>query len=191
MGVQAISRPDWEPVTLQEVKLQIGEDGNALDSIIETVWIPTARGQAEMRTGWTFARRQFRHTFPGFCGNGMKLRPPLISVDSVTYLDAQGELQTLPEAEYQVVATELEGLLLPAIGGGFPAAARQVDAVRIVATAGYATRADVPENARYWMLMAIATWYQNREGIITGTIVSELPRDFCAALLDEFTLMRV
>lgn len=191
MGQQQLARPDWEPVTRDEVKLHIGEDGSALDSVIEKVWIPTARRQAEHRTGWTFAKQQIRQTFSGFCDSGMKLRPPLISVDGVEYLDLQGVTQQLQPSEYQVVPTELEGLLLPAIGGGFPRAVNRVGSVRVLTTAGYATRQDVPENAKHWMLMAIATWYQNREGIITGTIVSELPRDYMAALLDEFTLLKV
>lgn len=191
MGIQSLGRPEWEPVTQAEVKLHLGEVTSALDTVIEKVWIPTARRQAESRTGWTFAKQQFKKTFKGFCQSGMKLRPPLLSVSSVHYLDSQNASVLLPSNQYRAVTSELEGLLLPAAGVALPSTYGQQDAVSVTFTSGYATREDVPENARHWMLMAIATWYQNREGIVTGTIVSELPRDFMDALLDEFTLLRV
>lgn len=192
MGLQLIQAPDLEPVSLVQAKLVTAEDGSAHDAMFSNVWIPAARRSAEHRTGRSFITQRWRQTFDGFCGHGMPLqRPPLVSIESVKYLDPAGESHTLDPAEYQVVTTEIEGLLLPAIGGGFPTTARQPGAVSVEFTAGYGLADVVPEPIKQWILMAVATWYQQREGIVTGTIVNDLPRDFMAALLDEFIIWKV
>jgi hypothetical protein len=53
-------------------------------------------------------------------------------------------------------------------------------------TCGYGAAADVPQSIKAWMLMAIATWYENREALIAGQPVAELPRCFWEGLLDPF-----
>jgi hypothetical protein len=44
----------------------------------------------------------------------------------------------------------------------------------------------VPQSIKAWMLLAIATWYENREALTAGQPVAELPRSFWDGLLDPF-----
>lgn len=59
--------------------------------------------------------------------------PPIISVDSITYIDGGGAEQTLDAAAYVLSGR----YLTPAYGLGWPTSRQQPDAVRIRYTAGY------------------------------------------------------
>lgn len=187
MSVFELTASESEPLTLVEAKLVCAEDGNALDAVFSNVWIPAARQMAEARTGRALISRKFRQVFDGFCNHGMILeRSPLISVEAVNYSNG-GPPQVLGSAEYQAGESMLgEGIVLPASGGAFPSATQ----VAIEFTAGYGKAVDVPASIKQWMLMLVSTWYQQREGVVTGTIVAEVPRDFMLVLLDPYMAWR-
>jgi len=177
--------PAAEPVTLAEAKLHCKADAADDDTLI-TALIVAARQQAEHRTNRALVTQQWEYTQEAFTPLIELPKPSLASVQSVKYLDTNGVLQTLANTEYQVVINELVGYLQPAYGKAWPACRVQPDSVVIAYTCGYGAVGDVPQSIKAWMLMAIATMYSQREGIITGTIVAEVPRDFCAGLLDPY-----
>ena len=84
--------------------------------------IVTARQQAEHRTGRALVTQQWRLGLDRFADDSLELTlPKLQSVQSVTYLDADGVRQTLVSAEYDVVIpTSWSVLLLPAFGKTWP-----------------------------------------------------------------------
>lgn len=45
---------------------------------------------------------------------------------------------------------------------------------------------DVPASVKQWMLLHLGTLYANRERVIAGTIVNELPRSMADGLLDPW-----
>jgi uncharacterized phiE125 gp8 family phage protein len=112
--------------------------------------------------------------------------PKLQSVQSVSYLDSNGTRQTLANTEYDVITDELVGRLIPAFGKSWPSCREWPGSVQVSYTCGYGAAADVPQSIKAWMLMAIATWYENREALIAGQPVAELPRCFWEGLLDPF-----
>lgn len=186
MGQTLTAAPGIEPLTLAEAKLHCKVDGADDDTLI-TALITTAREQAEHRTRRALITQQWTATFDRFPELIELRKPPLVSVQSVKYLDADGALQTLDAAEYQVVTSELVGYIKPAYGKSWPACRVQPDSIAILYTCGYGeAAADVPQSIKAWMLMAISTMYDQREGIVTGTIVAQVPRDFCAGLLDQY-----
>jgi hypothetical protein len=69
-------------------------------------------------------------------------------------------------------------------GVTWPSTYVRPDAVTVTYVAGWTAAASVPACLRAWCLQAVATLYENREQTITGTIAAELPREFCAGLLD-------
>jgi uncharacterized phiE125 gp8 family phage protein len=133
---------------------------------------------------------QWRYSLDAWPTNGIiePPRPTLVSVQSIKYLDVDGVLQTLDAALYSVDTASEPGRIVPIWGEAWPSARLDVNAVRIEFTAGYANAAAVPQPIKAWMFLAIATWYAQREAVITGTIVSELPRGFWAGLLDAYTI---
>jgi uncharacterized phiE125 gp8 family phage protein len=100
-------------------------------------------------------------------------RPPLKTVESITYKDRDGNISTLDPAIY-FVDTDSEpgnvGLnpdqLWPSFDP-FP-----VNAIRIQFTAGYETT-DIPETIKQGMLLLIGHWYENREAAYIGSVSHE------------------
>lgn len=185
MGQTLTVAPNEEPITLAEAKLHCRVDHTADDALI-TGLITAARQQAEHRTGRALITQQWVYTQDSFTDLIQLPRPALVSVQSVKYMDGDGAQQTLANTEYQVVISELVGYLRPAFGKSWPACRVQPDSVVVAYTCGYGAAVAVPPSIRTWMLLAVGTWYAQREGIITGTVVTELPRDFFAALLDPY-----
>ena len=177
--------PAAEPVALAEAKLHCKVDGIDDDTLI-TALIIAARQQAEHRTGRALITQQWEFTLDKFPQQIILPKPALVSVQSVKYLDDAGVLQTLASTEYQVIVSELVGRVIPAYGKSWPSCRLQPDSVVVAFTAGYGDAAAVPTSIKSWMLMAIGTMYGQREGIIVGTIVAEVPRDYCAGLLDPY-----
>lgn len=185
MGQTLKIAPATEPVTLAEAKLHCKVDGVEHDAMFNTVWIPSARQQAELRTGRALVTQQWEYTLEGFLQRIALPMPALVSVQSVKYLDQNGALQTLASTEYQVVISELVGYIIPAYGKAWPGCRTQPDSVVIAYTAGYGLPAAVPPGIKAWMLMAITTMYNQRDVVIAAA-AGELPRDFFTALLDPY-----
>lgn len=177
-----VTAPAGEPVSLADVKLQCRiDDGDTSQDALITLLIASARRYAEQLTGRSFITQAWLATadrFPGcpglLVGGGayasaqpIPAEPPdlflqhgpLLTIDWVKYLDAAGVLQTLDPATY-VVDT---GRLAPAAGCAWPATLGQLGAVRIQFQAGYGPDADdVPAHVRHWLLVRVATAFENR-----------------------------
>ena len=183
-----LSPPAAEPLTLADAKLHLRVDADITedDGLIAAL-IVTARQQAEHRTGRALVTQQWRLGLDRFADDSLELPlPKLQSVQSVTYLDADGVRQTLAGAEYDVVTDELVGRLLPAFGKTWPDCRIRPGSVQVSYTCGYGAASDVPQSIKAWMLLAIGAWYENREALTAGQPVAELPRSFWDGLLDPF-----
>lgn len=185
MGLTLKVAPSVEPVTLAEAKLHCKVDTTDDDALI-TALIVAARQQAEHRTGRALVTQQWELTLDRFVERIALPRPALVSVQSVKYLDDNGVQQTLANTEYQVVTSELVGFIQSAYGKSWPSCRVQPDSVVIAYTCGYGAADAVPVSLKSWIKMAVATLYAQREAIITGTIVAEVPHDFFAGLLDPY-----
>lgn len=185
MALIVITQPAVEPVSLAEAKLHCKVDGSDDDTLI-TGLITAARQQAEHRTGRALCTQTLEQVLDAF-PDAVKLpMPPAKTVVSVKYFDANGAEQTMPDTDYSLDKDSTPGWLVPAFGLTWPSTYAIANAVRVRYTAGYGVAADVPQSIKVWMLMAISTMYNQREGIITGAIVAEVPRDFFAGLLDPY-----
>lgn len=192
MGRVLVTPPAVLPVTLAEAKLAAAAEGTANDTAFNDIWIPAAVNQAQSQTGRVFITQTWRLTQEYFpCGAIPLPYPPLQSVSSIKYLDQDGVQQTLDTSEYQVVNDELIGFVRPAFGKSWPSTRNFPGAIEIEFVAGYGAADDVPRDIKNWILMATATWYRQREGVVVGNIVNTLPRDFCAALLDNYVIPRM
>jgi hypothetical protein len=101
-------------------------------------------------------------------------RAPLVSIDSVQYLDTTNILQTLNLSQY-VVTTGSPGRMAPIFGAIWPVTLPQIGAVQIQFTAGYSADASaVPANVVAAIKLVLGLLYENREAVIQGSF-AELP----------------
>lgn len=103
--------------------------------------------------------------------------PPLIEVDSITYIDGDGVQQTLDPSQYIVDNISEPARIVPAVGASWPTTQNRINAVEIVFKAGFADAASVPPPIRSWIIARVGTLYENRETVAVGAriVVAELP----------------
>lgn len=154
--MRVITAPTVEPVTLAEVRAQIGitdATDTSSDAII-TRRITEARQWAEdyMQRALitqtqevrldSFYGRHARLNADSRCTEIVKLPfPNLLSVVSVKYIDVDGVEQTVSSADYVVDTHSLVGNVRPAYGVAWPATRDEGNAVRIQYTCGYGVAA--------------------------------------------------
>lgn len=188
MSLKLITAPIAEPITLDDAKAHLRVTGSDDDAYI-TALIVAARQGAEHVTGRTLMAQTLELALDGF-DDVIKLpRPPLTSITSVKYLDESGSLTTMDAIAYLLDDHSEQARLLPAYGTSWPATRTQANAVLIRYVAGYASAATVPQEIKNWMLLRIGMLYENRESVVPGISIAELP--FVDRLLDASRLWGV
>ncbi len=188
MSLTLIQPPAVEPVSIAIARLQCHVDGTDEDELL-SIYIGAARAQAEALTGRALIDQTWQQTLDAFPVEGIQLlKPPVSSIPSVTYVDANGAVQTLSSAGYALdSAASPSGWLLPADGTTWPATDDVVNAVRVQMRCGYGPAAtDVPAPLRQWMLRTIAYFYDQRTAADVAGKASALPDRFYHSLLDAY-----
>ena len=178
------AEPSVEPLTLAEALVQMKEtsdSGGEIDTLALRL-IRTARRACEERIERTLIATPWRLTLDAF-PDAIELRqPPILAVQSVQFMDADGNLQTLDPLDYRLDKVSEPGYLVPARGKAWPAVLDEINAVTIDYTAGYGEGADkVPEPLRHWIAVAVTHLYQER--------AADLPQGFGDGLLAPFKML--
>lgn len=105
---------------------------------------------------------------------------PLQGVIQVSYLDIDGERQTLePGTDYEFMEGQA-GYIVPAFGEAWPAARDMPNSIAVEYWAGYpgqgspADASGVPKAIVRAMKMLVGHWFENREAMVIGTITDEI-----------------
>lgn len=182
MTLKLITAPATEPVTLAEAKVPCRVDGDITtdDGLIE-ILIAAARGKAEHRIERSLITQTWERVLDFFPESEIQLGwPPIISIVSVTYIDAAGDSQTLAPTAYSLDTDQPPGWLLPAYGTVWPATLDTAGAVRVRFTAGYGSASDVPKDIKAWILLNVADMHPN------GDKMTPEQRQNVDLLLDRF-----
>lgn len=183
-----ITAPAGEPVTVEEARAHCRIDGNQDDELLYML-TRTAREYAEAYTGRSFVSTTWELRVDQFPLYFQLPKAPLSSVTSITYIDIEGNTQTLSAGLYQVVADAgpfaQPGKIFQAYNATWPSSRGHIDDVRIRYVAGYGAATDVPMAIKAAIKLMTAHLYENREATLTGTIVTEYPLGF-SALLSPF-----
>lgn len=175
MTLKPITAPQAEPLRLGMVKKHrviMTDDDDAL----LTLYIESARRYAENYTERAFIVQQWELHLSEFSDRIDIPLPPLQSVDSVAYLDENGDRQILATSVYQTVSDNNSAYICLAHDQSWPAVRAEPGSVIVTFTAGYGEKPeDVPANIRTAMLLMVGHQYENREAIVIGTISSVLP----------------
>jgi len=157
-----------EPITTADLKTQLRIDLTEDDTLLGN-WIKMARLYAE-----DFTRRSFINTtwdvkydygFP--CQHPIELpRSPLASVTSITYIDTNGDGQTVTASDYNVDTSATPGRIYRDYGYSWPSTQAIENAVTIRFVAGYGSAASsVPQTIIQAIALMVGAMYEYREAM--------------------------
>lgn len=182
--VTVITPPAVEPVSLAEAKTHLRVDIDDDDAYIVRL-VAYAREQCEIGARRAFVTQtlELRMESWPLDGDIEFPMPPLQSVTSIKWTDADGAEHTMPATDYVVYANMDPGVLYLKPNSQWPAGTLQVGpsiAVRFVA--GYGAPTVVPASYKQAILLMCGLMYENREAVIVGTITSVLPMGVASLL---------
>ena len=96
------------------------------------------------------------------------------SVTHVKYYDTDNTLQTLDTSEYDVDIRVKPGRIYQAEDGNFPNTYERANSVEVEFVVGSAA-SDVEDAIKQAMYIVIGRYYENRQDVVMGTQVNELP----------------
>lgn len=167
--------PAAEPVTLEEVKGQLGISSNddSSDPVLESR-ITGARQWVEHYCERALISQTVQFRFDSF---PTVIKVPLhdiISVTSITYIDSNGDEQTVDAATYTV--DTYDNVIRLAHGYSWPVPRIEANACRVVYVAGYGTEAtDVPANIKDSIINIIGHWTNYAAHMQNGLHLTQVP----------------
>lgn len=188
----SVLEPASEPLTLAEAKTHLRVDTSDDDEYVNAL-IVAARNHVESITRRALITQTwdlYIDDFPGV-DNPIELpKAPLQSVTSIIYVDENGDEQTLNASSYIVSTVGVPGRITPEYELDWPVTREIVDAVRIRFVAGYEDSGsspqdladNVPDAIKHAIKLIISHWYENREPVNIGNIITPLPMAIDALL---------
>jgi uncharacterized phiE125 gp8 family phage protein len=180
--------PAAEPITSTQAKAHLNVTTTDDDTLIAEL-ITRARQRVELDTGrafinqtWTF----YADDFDDACqhGNGIIYLPmsPLSTVTTLKYYNTSNVLTTWSATEYQVNTGHEPGRVTTASGYSYPSTYDRLGAVEIAFVAGYggAGEATCPRAMYDALYLMLGHLYENREAVVTGTIMTTAPVGYYA-----------
>jgi uncharacterized phiE125 gp8 family phage protein len=140
-ALRVITPPPYEAISLDETKLYLNVDDDIIERDDEiNGCIAAARGWIESYTGLSLIRQTLEMAFDQWphCGYLELPRSPLISIDSIKYIDLNGVERTWADTNYQTDLVSVPGRITLAYAGLFPSSFRSdLNAWKVRFTAGH------------------------------------------------------
>ena len=189
-SIVTITEPTSMALTVKEAKDHLRVPGNADDVYIAGL-VDTAIKNVEHRTGFKLMSQTVEMRINGFPNKKtLSLETGKVtSVTSVKYDDTDDTEQTWAATNYweDVISKEAsithKDTVWPNTERGKPSS------VRIRFVAGWTDHHDVPAHFKTAIKLLVGSWYNNREEVITGTIVTTLPVGVDAILTGNLEYM--
>lgn len=179
-----VTAPTTEPLTYTEVKnfLRLNDDS---EQAFVTSLIAVARQLVEDRTWRPLISQVWAMQFD-YEELSLNIyyinKSPLLSVQSVTYFDENDTLQTLAPSQYEV---DIYGSPARFRLINIPEVKKRMNTLQVNFTCGYTNAASVPLPIKQAMYLIIGHLYENRQDVVTGTQVHEIP-DSSKYLLEAY-----
>jgi len=166
MALRRTAAPDELPVSVDDVRFDLRLIDTSQDDAIES-YIAAAVEELDGKDG-TLGRALVTQSwelildrFP--CASEIKIPlPPLQEVTGITYLDTNGDAQTLATSVYAVDTASEPGVVSLKYGQTWPSTRCQRGAVTIAFTCGYGVSSDVPESIRSAVKLEVADRLEQR-----------------------------
>jgi uncharacterized phiE125 gp8 family phage protein len=173
--------PIEEPVALDDLLLHCRVD-SALDASQVEAYGLAARHWVEQVTKRQLLTATWRYTLATLplVDTLWLPKPPLQSVETVTYVDTAGVTQTLDTATYVVETAPLPGHLRLAYGQRWPGVQAGPGAVQVDFIAGWDDVLRVPPPLLQAIRLLTAHWFERRESTHEGPPLAEIPHGVLA-----------
>lgn len=169
MGLKRTVAPTLPLVTLAEAKAHCQVDHNDDDTLIEALiagWSAWLDGYSGVM-GMALAPQTYEWTLDGFPFGALRLPiGPLISVSSISYVDADGVTQVVPSDVYQVDDSDCEAFISPA--AGWPTSGSAPNAVKVTFVAGWPSAA-CPDSIKLALKFLVSASYESRNAETGGS----------------------
>lgn len=175
MGYTITTAPTEEPLNLKEVKLFLKEEQETNNALIKNM-IVGARKICEAKTNRKLVTQTVKLSLDEFPDNEIEIQgSPIQSITHVKYYDSDNAQQTLAATNYQIDITTEPARFDISSTGTFPDTYDRFNAVELTFVAGYGLGSSVPDNIKQAMYLMIGHWYENREDVVVGRQVNEVP----------------
>lgn len=188
--------PSSEPITLAEAKTHLRITHGLEDDYINLL-IKVAREKFEKDTERVCVQTTYELYLDSLTYNDqfncdvVLFKCPIISVDEVAVL-ADDTTSTYTPISSDTYKSDVKGEPGRILFSTFPDYGDQMNAIRITFKAGYAPLVEsvtdltkVPEQAKQAMKLLIGHFYENRQNVVTGTQVNEVPMTY-QYLMEQF-----
>ena len=194
-----VTGPGLEPISRDDAKLWLRLDHTTEDTLVDSL-IQMVREQIEER-GIAVVTQTWDLRLDGFPSVIRIPKTPIESVSSISYIDANGDTQTLAESKYTVDVQSTPARIVPAYGTSWPSTRSEPNAVTVRFVAGYGAGAtpagatpeatpgatpeamagEIPERILQAMRLALTTAYTMRAD-------HEAAQTAVARVLDNYAL---
>jgi len=166
MGLERLTPPGCEPVSLLEAKAHLRVDHDDEDAAIARL-IVAARERCERIANRAFIAQDWRlwcDAWPDSVPRVIAIpKPPLMTLTSVVAYDRSGTATTLSSETYIVDSAAVPGRLVLKENAALPVNLREANAIAVAFQAGYGANAlDVPAAIRAAILSLTAHLYEAR-----------------------------
>lgn len=176
-SLDIVTQPAVEPLTTAEAKSHLRVDSSTEDTLI-AAYVTAARAYYEQAVWRALVTQTLALRLEQWPGESMVLpKPPLQSVTSVTYIDSDGNSNTMSSGDYTVYAQD-PGRIWLGYGKSWPSATlRPGPSITITFVAGYGLAAAVPELDKQAIRLLLGHFYENREEVVAvpGISLAQLP----------------
>lgn len=184
MSLTLVTAPQGEPLATAELLEHVRELDTTQASYLEALgtaareYVESFCRRALLTQTWKLLLDEFPEA------DFIRLpRPPLQSVTTLKYRDTAGTLTTWDASNYVVDTASLPGRVHLAYGTSWPSTRCQANAVEITYLAGYGDDPEaIPEGLKHALKLFVGHFYNIREPVITGTIVTKVPLSIEALL---------
>lgn len=174
MNYRLVTGPATEPLTYAEAKAYLRLNDDSEQSLVTSL-ISAARGIVEGQTWRPLISQVWAAQLDFSEVNSSVIRinkAPVISIDTVTYYDSNNALQTLSASNWE---SDIYGSPARFRLKTIPICYERMNTLQVNFTAGYANAAAVPNDIKSALYMIIGHLYENRQDVVTGTQVNEIP----------------